>query len=114
VALEHHRTDRVTERGEQDRERAEQLIGLAGDVDPDERDDAREPEHQAREPRAGGALLVVEPEGEQRDEQRRGGDDDRGQRRGDVLLARRDQRERQRHLDHPEDRDPQPAATQRP
>ena len=57
-----------------------------------------------------GALLVVEPDRQQRGEDRRGGDQDPGERRGDVLLTERDQQERAGDLDRADSGDdPEPS-----
>ena len=100
AVLDDHRADRVADRGEQDREPAEQLARAAGDVEPEQHDHAGEADDQADQPRALGALLVVEPDRHQRDDQRHGGDQDRGEAGADALLAEADQRPRQADLDH--------------
>ncbi len=109
MALEHHRPDRVAERREQDRGRAQQLVAVPRHVDADQRHDAEQADQESREPRAGDPLGGVEAQGEQSDEQRRRGDDDRRERGRDVLFAGRDHREGDRDLDHGEDRQPPPA-----
>ena len=109
-----HRAARVARGGAEDRQPAEQLVGAAGDVQAHERHDAGEAEHEAGRPTARHALGRRDEEREERHDQRCGGDDDRRQRGVDVLLAVRDERERQRDLDDREDRDPAPRPRDRP
>ena len=113
VALQDHRADRVAERCDEDRRGADELVGLSGHVDPDQRDNAGEPNHEPREPLSGDALGGVEPQREQGNEQRGRSDQYRGERRRDVQLPRCDQRERQCDLDDGEHRKPHPAPAQR-
>jgi hypothetical protein len=109
--LDDHRPARVADRREQDRERAEQLAGPPGDVEPEQHDHAGEADDQAGEPRPLGALLVVDADRDQRDDQRHRGDQDRGEAGADALLAEADQRPRQADLDDrvDEQRLPMPA-----
>jgi hypothetical protein len=67
---------------------------------------------QSEQAQAGRPLGRVEPEREQRDDQRHRRDQDCRQGRRDVLLAGRDERERQRDLHHRVRRDPLPAPLQ--
>ena len=48
AALDDDRRDRVAERRDEDQHRAEQLGGLAGDVQAQQRDDAAEADREAR------------------------------------------------------------------
>ncbi len=82
--------------------------GAAADVEAHEHDDPGEADDEARRTAARRALVGCDEQREQRHEQRRRGDDDRGQRRVDVLLAVRDEREGKGDLDDREDRDPAP------
>ncbi len=87
---------------------------LAGDVDPDEHDDAREADQQPDQPAARRALRAVEAQRQHRDQQRHRGDDDRRERGVDVLLAGGDQRERDRDLQERVGGQPAAPAAQRP
>jgi hypothetical protein len=113
VPLEDHRTDRVAERGDEDRPGAEELVELARGVDADQRRHPDQTDQESDQAPAARPLAGVEAEGEQRDEQRRRRDQDRGQRRVDVLLADRDERERQRDLGGGEGEQPAQPAAQR-
>ena len=62
VALEHHRPGRVADRGDQDRAGTEQLVGVPGDVDPDQGDHAREPDEEADQSHPADPLGAIEAE----------------------------------------------------
>ena len=73
-----------------------------------------EADQQAHEPAPGRPLRAVEAQRQHRHQQRHRRDDDRRQRGVHVLLARRDQRERDRDLQERVGGQPPPAALQRP
>src|SRR5690349_3426243 len=81
-------------------------MAAPGDVDAHQGHDPGQAHEQPDEPRPGRALGVVEAQCQQRDEERHRGDDDRRQRRGDVALARRDEREGDDDLEQRVEREP--------
>ena len=86
---------RVGERGEDDRERAEDRQVAALGVDPGDDGDADDPDREADRPRSRQALVRQEAQDQQRVEDRHRGLHHRGEPGVDVLLAPGDQPERQ-------------------
>ena len=113
-ALEDHGAGGIAEGRDQDGRSAQQLVAAPRDVDADQGHDPGQPDDQPDEPRPRRALGVVEAQRQQRDEERHRGDDDRRQRRGDVALARRDEREGHDDLEQRVEREPASAPAQRP
>jgi len=97
--------DRVSERGQDHHQAAHDRVGAAAGVHPEQQRNADDADRDARQARAIRALGTGEREREQEGEDRRGRDEDAGERRGDPLLAERDQRERPRGLYESKDHD---------
>jgi hypothetical protein len=105
VPLEVPGRDRVSECGRHDHEAAEQGVGPAIGVNAEQHRHADDPDRDAHEAGRVRALLAGEGEGEEVGEDRRARDEDPRERRGDVLLPKRDQAERTRDLHEGEDDD---------
>src|SRR5204862_2711349 len=87
-------------------EAAEDRRARPREVEPEDRNDAADPDRDTGQARALRAFLAVEPKRQERGEDRRRRDEDSGERGGDRLLAGGDQEERCGGLDGAEDRHP--------
>jgi hypothetical protein len=102
--LDEEAADGVAEARKDDREAAEQLVARAAEVHAEQQRDPDHAEQDTSEPRALRALLVVDPDRQQRGEERCRGDQDPGERGGDLFLAGGDQQKRAGDLNGPEER----------
>src|SRR6185295_18769035 len=86
----------------------------AGELEPDEEDDAAEAEDDTRQAHAGDALALVVRDREERREERGGGVEDRGEPGVDVLLSPGDEKERHGRVDETQERERPRVRQQRP
>ena len=110
LVLGQQRPDRVAESRQHHQQPADQLGARSAQVHAQQQRHPGEAGGDADQPQAVRALLVVDPDRQQRREHRRRRHQDPGQARGDLLLPQPDQHERHRHLDRADQQEPAAAA----